>query len=339
MQRLGLGFYQLSTNEQYAYELLENALKNYRASCDVSRVNRKVDLMKVLHTVLGDNPKIIYFNKTVIRMMSGLFTKQMNFTGCLGKAQVIKKEAQMQKVLEDAVWLIDKKAKNDREILQGISEYLQENTIYDYDELNYCIKGKSKHLDSHTAYGALVNNKAVCDGISAAYALIAQYFGIRCMVVEGKSSFNSSSKVDHAWNIVEYDKAFYHVDSTWDTNTYETTKNFSYNYFGLDDDEISFDHDWDYHTTPICNKDKLSYYVHNSLIAKSESQLENIVLSEIRQGKKVIRLKVSLGIPIPEDYTNFYGDMLGQAFGKAGKACQFNYIWNSRTRCLEVIEL
>lgn len=60
--------------------------------------------------------------------------------------------------------------------------------------------GRSKHSESHNAYGALVNHKAVCDGFASVYTLIAQYFGMKCMVVDGKSSYNRAAKVEHAWN-------------------------------------------------------------------------------------------------------------------------------------------
>ena len=168
----------------------------------------------------------------------------------MGKTQVLQHETKLQKALEDAVWEIDKKARNDKEILMGISEFLQYNVIYDKDELICNSRGKSKYPESHNAYGALVNHKAVCDGFSNAYALIAQYFGIKCMVVEGKSSYQRNTRVEHAWNIVEYEGEYFHIDATWDTNRYEVIKTYSYDYFGLDDDEISVDHEWDYHKTP-----------------------------------------------------------------------------------------
>lgn len=262
MYDLGLGYLYLNPEEQIAYEVLLDALKKYSTCCDISSVERSVDISKVVSTVLGDHPNIIYFNKTQLRTMSGVFIKQLSFTGCIPKKQIIKKEQQLKAAIEEAVWDIDKNSRSDKEILQGITEYLQRSVRYDYDELSSIMKrsAKVKFPDSHNAYGALVNHKAVCDGFSSAYAAIAQSFGFRCMMVEGKSSHDNSAKVNHAWNIVDYENNFYHIDAAWDANAYEVSKHYSYIYFGQDDDGFLLDHDWDYHYTPKCNANKLSIF-------------------------------------------------------------------------------
>ena len=80
--------------------------------------------MDIVLTVLGDNPDIIYFSKSKIRTLTSLFGKQLSFPVCMSKASAMEYESRLKKSLEEAVWEIDKKAKNDRDILQGISEYL-----------------------------------------------------------------------------------------------------------------------------------------------------------------------------------------------------------------------
>lgn len=216
MNENGIGYVFLNKDEQFAYALFEEALKKKSTLCDISSVKSNVNLMKVLTIVLGDNPDITYFNKTMIRTLGNFFGKQVSFVGCLNRKQSEQCDSQLKRALEDAVWEIDKNAKYDKVILMGISRYLQRNVKYDMDELNSSAHGKSKSPMSHNAYGELVNHLAVCDGFSNAYALIAQYFGMKCMLVEGKSSYHRSSKIDHAWNIVEYEGEYFHVDSTWE---------------------------------------------------------------------------------------------------------------------------
>lgn len=336
MNQLGLGYLHLNPDEKFAYDLIYQTFLNHDSSCDISKVKRNVNTVKIIQTVLGDNPSIVYFNKTLLRTMSGIFGKQMSLAGCLTKIQAIKKEEQLKKALEDAVWQIDKSAHNDREILQGITEYLQKNVLYDYDELNSISRGRSRFHNSHNAYGALINRKAVCDGFSSAYSLIAQFFGFKTMLVEGKSSYNNTGKVDHAWNIVEYENKFYHIDATWDANTYAVSKKISYSYFGLDDDEISLDHDWDYHYTPICNSNKLSYYWCNGLVAQSESQIESIIVRELRKCNTSIHLRILDSIALPMDADKYWAQLLPIMFGTAGVYRTFKYIWSKHTRCLSV---
>lgn len=334
MNEFGLGYAYLNRDEQFAYDLFLDALTRKATACDISRVKRNVNLMKVLNTVLGDNPSIIYFNKTMIKTLGGFLGKQMSFVGCMNKKMAEQCDLQMKKALEDAVWEIDKNARNDKEILMGISEFLQRNVKYDMDELNSSSRGKSKSPMSHNAYGALVNHLAVCDGFSSAYALIAQYFGMKCMLVEGKSSYNSSSKIEHAWNVIEYEKEYFHIDSTWDTNAYETLKAYSYNYFGLDDDEIAVDHEWDISTTPKCNSNKLSYYVSNGLYAYSESQIEDIITKLMKCHKNVIQLKVSPQVVLSGDGQKQLERIMMSAVSRSCFTKPYQYAWQPSTRCL-----
>lgn len=334
MNEYGLGYVQLNKDERQAYLLLEDAMKRYATSCDVSSVKRNVNLMKVMTTVLGDHPGIIYFNKTMIRTIAGSFGKQLNFIGCINRRQAEKYEEELKNTLEDAVWEIDKRAKNDMEILIGISEFLQKNVRYDAEELKHSSQGKSRSPMSHNAYGALVEHKAVCDGYAGAFSLIAQYFGMRVMLVEGRSSYNRSSSLDHAWNIIEYRGNYFHVDATWDANTYDSVKAYSYGYFGMTDDEIAVDHEWDFRSTPKCNSEELSYYKNNNLYAYSDTQIENIIYSGIKHKRKVIQLKMSPSVTFGDKPGKFIEKKILNAASRGGYTSQLSYSWKEPTRCL-----
>ena len=79
--REGLGFQFLSPQEQQAYKIMLKTFSSMAVSVDYSQINRSVDLMKVLHTVLGDNPSVIYFNKTKIEVEESLINKRIVLTG------------------------------------------------------------------------------------------------------------------------------------------------------------------------------------------------------------------------------------------------------------------
>ena len=63
MNSLGLGYEQLNLDEKNAYLVLLHAVQKQQISCDISKIKRNVNLMKVLNTVLSDNPNVVYFNK------------------------------------------------------------------------------------------------------------------------------------------------------------------------------------------------------------------------------------------------------------------------------------
>ena len=80
-------------------------------------------------------------------------------------------------------------------------DYLIENVKYDY----------SLSDNSYTAYGALVERKAVCQGYAFAYYEILVQLGIPCNVWIG-----TTSRGLHAWNFIKIDDRGYFVDVTWD---------------------------------------------------------------------------------------------------------------------------
>lgn len=74
---------------------------------------------------------------------------------------------------------------------------------------NYIINKMSYDTTHHnyTAYSALTEKKAVCQGYSLLFYKMATEAGIPCRIVRSKS---------HAWNIVKIGDKWYHVDATWD---------------------------------------------------------------------------------------------------------------------------
>lgn len=128
-----IGYNQLSAAEKKAYEQFEKAFNRYASFVDSKSIDRNVDVMKVLQVALGDNPQVIYFNKTQIRILSSLFGgKQIHYSGAVPSSQA----RTMQKQLESAFV----KAVEDIELLNPMSnydkliciyEYLQNNVTYD----------------------------------------------------------------------------------------------------------------------------------------------------------------------------------------------------------------
>lgn len=60
-----------------------------------------------------------------------------------------------------------------------------------------------------TAYNALVKKEAVCTGYASGYAYIMkELLGIPCETVSYPAG-------DHAWNMIQIDRNWYHVDPTW----------------------------------------------------------------------------------------------------------------------------
>ena len=98
----------------------------------------------------------------------------------------------------------------------GMTEYEKELFAYEY-LANNCFYN-FEALWSASAYGALVEGHAKCDGISLGMKWLCEEMGISCMVIAGK---HPEQEVGHAWNVVCIDGTYYDLDVTNDVNSTE----------------------------------------------------------------------------------------------------------------------
>ncbi len=90
--------------------------------------------------------------------------------------------------------------KSDEQKIRAIYNYLCDNVSYDY----------AKDTITFTAYDALVNGRAVCQGVAVAFYRLCLEVGVDARVV-------TSEEINHAWNIARADGAHYYaLDATWD---------------------------------------------------------------------------------------------------------------------------
>ena len=263
--REGLGFNYLSQQDQQAYKGLLNAFSLTASSIDCSRLNRNLNFMKIIQTVLGDNPSIIYFNKTQIETEESFLGKIIFLKEVQSKPQTNKMLSSLETKAENIISSIKSNTSDEYSLLINLYHYLQKNIKYDKEEIQANIKGICKFPDSHNAYGALINGKAVCDGFSSAFTFLAKKLDFNCMMAIGNSAYSSTSFTSHAWNIIKVKDKYYHMDITWDARTFEEYGEYSYQYFANNDSDISNTHRWDKKTTPICSYSDLSYYRKNGI--------------------------------------------------------------------------
>lgn len=115
------------------------------------------------------------------------------------------------KVSEAMTWIPNNATRF--QIVQALHDYLVRNCVYDRSAADEAMS------PSRTAYGALANGKAVCQGYSLAYKLLLRRAGVPAVYV-------GSDSMRHAWNMVQMENnGWYHVDVTWDdpilhTSTY-----------------------------------------------------------------------------------------------------------------------
>lgn len=93
--------------------------------------------------------------------------------------------------------------------VKAIHDYILQNVTYDNDNLN-----DSTYTIKYSAYAALVNKAAVCQGYAVLFYRMCKDAGLAVRVVSGHATAGS-----HAWNIVKIGSKYYNVDTTWDDST------------------------------------------------------------------------------------------------------------------------
>lgn len=176
------------------------------------------------------------------------------------------------------------------EILEKIdddmSTYTKIRTIH--DEIINAAVYDAESADSDTVYGALVDQKAKCDGYAKTFAYICGKIGIRTVTVIGEADRGDDNTEMHMWNKVYYNKKWYNVDVTWDDPVSDLKNNMSRNYFMLSDDEIGANHTEQVlsFTYPKAEDDEIDYFEVNKKYVEDLSSAKKIMKSGISSAAK-----------------------------------------------------
>lgn len=94
-----------------------------------------------------------------------------------------------------------------------MSDYDKIKTIYRYIARNTSYADSISNQHVFTAYGALIDHVAVCQGYSQLFYRMMRESGIDCRIISG-----TSNNENHAWNIVKLGGIYYLMDVTWDSS-------------------------------------------------------------------------------------------------------------------------
>ena len=111
-------------------------------------------------------------------------------------------EAAVDAAVEELLSQLNLSGKSDYEKVKAVYDYICENVRYD--------KTSSGTL-KHTAYAALINKTAVCQGYASLLYRLLLELDVDTRVISGIGNGGA-----HGWNIVELDNRYYNADSTWD---------------------------------------------------------------------------------------------------------------------------
>ena len=236
-----------------------------------------IDLTAEISDFRGDNPYYIFSiwatqddDDNTILVVGYQYTPE-------GAAEKRKQDAEEQAVVDAAIASCVTDGMSDYEIAKALHDYLA--THNEYDMRLY--SGNLPAL-SRTSYGALVNRTSVCSGYALAYQHLMEDAGIPCEYVTGMTTRGS-----HAWNIVQIDGEWYHVDVTWDDPTPNREGYVRYDYFLKSDSAISRDHvSWE--ASRACTSTKYD----NATILSPEDEQEAIEKAEEEAREEAVTAEI-----------------------------------------------
>ncbi len=139
---------------------------------------------------------------------------------------------------------IDKKytQKQIDEIDRMLDTYLNEldiNEMTDIEKVKWAhdfIINRNKYAkdspnDTYSAYDAIINSKATCQGYTEAIAILLDKFNIPNIMISSNT---------HIWNLVKIDGKWLHLDTTWDDPIYSSGKEETlYDYYLVSSEQLA----------------------------------------------------------------------------------------------------
>ena len=117
-------------------------------------------------------------------------------------------EQEMNKAVSDCLNQLSLDGLTDYEKISKIYDYICRNVVYDFK--NY---SNNDYKLKYTAYAALLNHSAVCQGYALLFYRLALEENIDTRLIAGTGNGEA-----HGWNIVRLGDKYYNLDTTWDAS-------------------------------------------------------------------------------------------------------------------------
>lgn len=227
----------LNKNTYYYYNNLEDSQKEAYVTMYTSFISfdesfvMEIDatLIKEIFTaVLYDNPHIFWVNNNYqYSVNSNSVTFTPDYRNTVLETRTI--TAELNELVSNVMAYVNTiDSQFEKELY--IHDYVCNNTVYDKAMANF---------GGDSAYDALLNGRAICEGYSRAIQLLLDAADIDNYLVVGEGISEGEAE-PHMWNIVNIDDMNYHLDATWDDSG--ENNSIVYFYFNVNDEYIVQDH-------------------------------------------------------------------------------------------------
>ena len=278
----------LSSLGKAYYRQLLSAFSQRKSSASSSPLLTQDSFEAAVSAVNYDHPELFYVNFQTQRFTHDFrgFTLQIGYLYPDAIVKLIRQkiDAQANEIIKAAEPYRNKPAYVQYRFLHN---QLLQKVKYDFSALT----SPQSNIEAYTIAGALNMHLAVCEGIAKAFKYLCDKLGLFCVLVTGKSFFAQvGAQVNHAWNIVELEDGYAHIDVTWDINASSQSRYNRYDYFCINDEDAKLDHT--YTSFLPCNSASHNYFVSNNAIITGFSSLETFLAAKIAAHKDILYFKL-----------------------------------------------
>lgn len=242
-------------------------------------------LDKVFSALLADNPDLFFVGRRCTLTAKGLST----FCAVeyyIDNAAYVEQKAKLEEVCNKVI----------SSLTDPEDEFRTELEIHDYIVKNCVYRLEKGEFVYSSAYGALVNGEAACEGYSKAAKLLFDLVGMESAVVSGISDNKDDPEGPHMWNAVKVNGDFYYLDCTWDDPVSKSGEEMvMYAYFNLSNEMIAETHrDFSYDFN--CTATAENYYIKmgsyfETYDRSDEKKLSTIIAKELDNGGNIVQLR------------------------------------------------
>lgn len=252
----------LTQNEQTIYKSLANSVKDLKTEFVIQDYEFKdvdtamKDVEKALHKFLLDHPEVFYLNdKYSVSTTQSILGDKVSLTVSYtveNLDELNNKIEEIKNEIEETIKLANISNDNIFEKELKLHDILGKNVkYYEYENIN-----DIPHY-AHTIYGAFVQKKAVCDGLSKSMQILLDKVDIESIILTG--TLNNES---HAWNMVKLNDEWYNLDITSDKSIKDYNDVVIHSYFNITTDKIKQSHTIDEEEIlPVASSTELQYFV------------------------------------------------------------------------------
>lgn len=267
-----------------SYKIEKSGSDDYDALAD-QLLDRYTDILA--YYVLLDHPEIFWCSGSMqVSYSYDYNSADLEFMPVLAcsQSEAESYSAQVDSVVDGVISMLPNTSNYDNALF--VYEWIIDNCTY-YDSP---FSEEDDNLEA-SLYNLFVNGMSNCNGYSKGFKYVMDKLEIPSTIAVGECN----DGVLHAWNILEFEGEYYHVDATWDDPVIENGNETSgHMYFCVDDDDIYRSRTLiDGFDAPKCTGQKYNYFVYNGICFDSfnDENLNKAISYYINNSQDHIEIK------------------------------------------------